>query len=108
MFCQYEDLPAAIRDVRSRIEEKDSLYTIPDDYYCLEFLEIVDESTRISFGHPVKNLGNQIEQFIVSIPKAKYDQLVRDQKWLYALEAGGVNNWEGYDLARSIAYEDPN
>lgn len=33
----------------------------------------------------------------ITIPESEYDELVRDQKKLYALEGGGVDNWEGYD-----------
>lgn len=35
----------------------------------------------------------------VTIPKADYDQLVKDSEFLAALEACGVDNWEGYSLA---------
>ncbi len=36
---------------------------------------------------------------MISIPKETYDQLVEDQKWLRALEAAGVDNWEGCEFA---------
>ncbi len=36
---------------------------------------------------------------MISIPKKTYDQLIEDLKWRQALEAAGVNNWEGYELA---------
>jgi hypothetical protein len=35
----------------------------------------------------------------VTITKEKYDSLVLDSLWLGALEAAGVDNWEGYDFA---------
>lgn len=35
----------------------------------------------------------------VKIPKAKYDELIRNQEELIALEQGGVDNWVGYDDA---------
>ena len=38
----------------------------------------------------------------VTISKAEYDRLIEDQKTLNALEAGGVDNWEGY----SFCFED--
>lgn len=33
---------------------------------------------------------------IVTIPKAEYDQLVKDSEFLDALKACGADNWEGY------------
>jgi len=33
----------------------------------------------------------------ITISEDKYNELVRDQKKIRALEAGGVDNWEGYD-----------
>lgn len=35
----------------------------------------------------------------VTITKKEYDELCASQKILDALEAGGVDNWEGYDDA---------
>lgn len=43
---------------------------------------------------------------MISIPKEEYDKLVEGQKLLYALEAAGVDNWEGYDMAREAMDED--
>lgn len=37
---------------------------------------------------------------MISIPKTTYDQLIKDQKWLQALEAAGVDNWEGCSEAQ--------
>ena len=42
--------------------------------------------------------GTEVEN--ISLPKVTYDQLIKDQKWLRALEAAGVDNWEGIDFAR--------
>ena len=36
---------------------------------------------------------------MVSITKSLYDQLVRDSEFLGALEAAGVDNWDGYSYA---------
>ena len=38
----------------------------------------------------------------VTIPIKAYENLVERSKWLAALEAAGVDNWEGYDLANQI------
>lgn len=34
---------------------------------------------------------------MILVDTEKYWQMVRDQKLLQALQAGGVDNWEGYD-----------
>lgn len=36
----------------------------------------------------------------VTIPKEEYDDLVSDSKFLKALRAAGVDNWEGYGVAQ--------
>lgn len=41
-----------------------------------------------------------MDEKMISITKEEYDQLIKDQKWLQALEAAGVDNWEGCDIAR--------
>lgn len=38
----------------------------------------------------------------VTITKTEYAQLKEDQEWLRALEAAGVDNWEGYQYAQDI------
>lgn len=35
----------------------------------------------------------------ILVPKGEYENLVEDQKRLRALEAAGVDNWEGYEIA---------
>ena len=35
----------------------------------------------------------------MEITKEEYDQLIEDQNLLNALQAGGVDNWEGYEMA---------
>jgi len=37
---------------------------------------------------------------MIEITKKEYESLLEDRKWLYALEAAGVDNWEGYDIAK--------
>ncbi len=43
---------------------------------------------------------------MILIPKKEHDQLVKDQEWLRALEAAGVDNWEGCDLAKESICDD--
>jgi hypothetical protein len=38
----------------------------------------------------------------IKILQSEYDQLRRDQDWLSALEAAGVDNWSGYHEAREF------
>lgn len=35
----------------------------------------------------------------ITIPQEEYDQLIKDQNMLIALQGAGVDNWEGYDAA---------
>lgn len=35
----------------------------------------------------------------IVIPKKEYDQLVKDSEFLRALEAAGVDNWDGHSFA---------
>jgi hypothetical protein len=37
---------------------------------------------------------------LITITKQEYDELCRDQNFLTALQSAGVDNWEGYDMAR--------
>ena len=41
-----------------------------------------------------------METEMISITMEEYHRLVKDQKWLEALCAAGVDNWEGCDMAR--------
>lgn len=38
----------------------------------------------------------------VHIPRNEYEELLADSKWLAALEAAGVDNWDGIDFAQEI------
>lgn len=46
------------------------------------------------------------ENEMVTIPLSKYLRLIECQKTLYALNAAGVDNWEGYDFAMDILKEE--
>ena len=35
----------------------------------------------------------------VTISTKEYSELIHDQKFLYALQGAGVDNWDGYDFA---------
>ncbi len=36
---------------------------------------------------------------VVELNDSEYDKLIEDQRRLRALEAAGVDNWEGYEIA---------
>jgi hypothetical protein len=41
----------------------------------------------------------------ITISKKEYESLLKDSKKLSALEAAGVNNWDGYDYAIELMQE---
>lgn len=43
----------------------------------------------------------------VNVPRNEYEELVERSAWLSALEAAGVDNWEGKDTAQTI-YDERN
>lgn len=45
-----------------------------------------------------KPMPDEVE--MVSITKKEYDDMIEDQQLLQALQSAGVDNWEGYDMAR--------
>lgn len=38
----------------------------------------------------------------VTITMSEYEELLEDSRFLSALEAAGIDNWEGYDYAKDI------
>lgn len=42
----------------------------------------------------------------VTISKEEYDSLLEDQHMLQCLQAAGVDNWDGYDLAIEMMDEE--
>ena len=48
----------------------------------------------------------QVESETITIKKATYRWLYKRNKWLCALEAAGVDNWEGYGWARETMEDD--
>lgn len=42
------------------------------------------------------------DESLITVTRARYDALVRDAEWLAALEAAGVDNWDGYGYAVDI------
>jgi hypothetical protein len=42
----------------------------------------------------------------ITISKKRYEELLKNEQWLRALEGAGVDNWEGYDIAKDMMDED--
>lgn len=47
-------------------------------------------------------MSEQTKTDTVTISRAKHEQLLKDQQFLRALQAAGVDNWEGYEEAQEI------
>jgi hypothetical protein len=45
------------------------------------------------------------EEPTVTISQSEYDELLEDSGFLSALEAAGVDNWDGYDEVRELFSE---
>lgn len=41
----------------------------------------------------------------IAIPEEEFNELCEDQALLHALQAGGVDNWEGYEIALDMMEE---
>lgn len=41
----------------------------------------------------------------ITIPLERYEKLVEAADWLHALEAAGLDNWDGCDVAKDILAE---
>ena len=39
---------------------------------------------------------------VVEITEERYEELLEAEAWMIALEAAGVDNWDGIDLAQEI------
>lgn len=50
----------------------------------------------------VGDSDNDSVSYTVTISKEQYDELLERDRWLDALEAAGVDNWQGYDFAHEI------
>ena len=53
-----------------------------------------------------KEMENTISEEMITITKKEYDELLNQIRFLYCLEAAGVDNWDGYDYAQELRDED--
>lgn len=56
-------------------------------------------------GNYLEVLAKEKEE-TVTISKKEYESLLDDSEWRCAMEAAGVDNWEGYDFALKLLNED--
>lgn len=42
----------------------------------------------------------------ITISKEDYEELISDQKFLQCLQAAGVNDWEGFEIAQENFQDD--
>ena len=63
--------------------------------------EIMKENTTAELD----DLFSDVTVETVIITKEKYDELVAESEWLCALEAAGVDNWDGCSQAKDILEE---
>ena len=47
-----------------------------------------------------------ITEETITIEKSEYLQLLKDSRWLECLNAAGVDNWQGIDVAQEMWRED--
>lgn len=43
---------------------------------------------------------------VITVPKAKWEELLKRLSWLHALEDAGVDNWEGISYAHELFNEE--
>ena len=65
-----------------------------------------DDITRTGTVSEMKRAAYNAPADTVTISKKEYESLKEDAAWLRALEAAGVDNWDGYDFARELLQED--
>jgi hypothetical protein len=47
-------------------------------------------------------LRDLVETHGTAEQRAEYSRLIEDQRWLQCLEAAGVDNWQGIDVAHEM------
>lgn len=60
-----------------------------------------NDNESYMYGDPAE-LRASILGPTVTITRSQYQQYVEQKYWLEALDRAGLDNWEGYDLARDI------
>lgn len=55
-----------------------------------------DRNCKRCGAYNIHNHAEDCPNRLITITKRKYDNLIENQKELYALWNGGVDNWDGY------------
>ena len=76
--------------------------------YYTELLQYPTQLTKVGGADLTAYMlkkENIMNEEMVTITKAEYDQLCNDSAWLSYLEAAGVDNWDGFDEAINMRNE---
>ncbi len=82
-------------------KEIDNIYEVADWKTQLTPFGIIAIISKL-----IENTPSLIDKETVTISKKEYDRLIEDSEFLTALEAAGVDNWEGYAMAREMVDAD--
>ena len=88
-----QEAQRAIEQAAAKVERDAELVAIEERRRIAQCKEQERPSATVT---PLKTVE------MVTIPKAEYERLLKSVEWLECLEAAGVDNWSGFDEARSI------
>lgn len=61
-----------------------------------------NDQLTFMYGNFSEDMSDDIGEEFVTIRREEYEELLAAAGWLDALEAAGVDNWDGIDFAREI------
>ncbi len=99
-----EDEDKQLHDiVRERVNNPARVVRIDDAELELKREDLIPESVKQkAHDFTLKMEQNGVIEETVTISRAEYDRLIKAEAKLQALEAFGVDNWDGYDEAMSF------
>jgi len=75
----------------------------------MQFVELHELSKAAAITHTgsaiLTAMMKELKMDVIEVSKRRYQELLDAEARLDALEAGGVDNWEGYDEAMRILEE---
>ena len=51
-------------------------------------------------------MSEETKEEMILISQKRLDELLKNEAWLYCLEAAGVDNWCGYEVAQEMLPDD--
>lgn len=63
---------------------------------------MTDNIVTYMYGEDVAKMNENVLDDTVNIPRGRYEDLLETEAWNEALEAAGVDNWDGIDFAQEI------